>query len=156
MTVYLTTGSERIQSVETALNTFEVSHRYLCPELALICLEYLESQVCPSNVLSIYPWAVMFSNNNLSLEPSAPPLPEDDLGHVNPGFDPLSSATAFPSVSTARLAEHCEELLDREAEMLVHSEDFEELRDPALLHRILCRDTLQVSSEMMGEDGVRA
>lgn len=85
---YLLGEPINFQSVSTARATLDAAHQYLCPELARLASEYLESNLNSSTVLEIYQGLSLYASpvtSGLSGSPSsptAPPAPGDDAGEI--------------------------------------------------------------------------
>jgi len=167
---YLYKEPVKIQSVSTALTTLYAAHKYMCPGLASIVVEYLSTHLHTNNVLLILqhiclycqmgkdppitssPQSASSCHAPMCHAPSAPPQELVEALHSELEHSPLlpqpDTCTPIPTNFNCcePLLKKCLDLIDEEAGQVLTSEDFEDL-DISAIKMIVCRDSLCVKTE---------
>ena len=154
-----------MKNIENALDTIEVSIKYLCPELTEQCINYTSSHLHPENVLKVLQWMYFYCKPEETCKPSAPTLEDlsvndnhsspssicnyqneindtqsDDSCHIN--YPPMD-----PTIYCQDLLNQCLDLIDTKTEDVLASEEFERISWD-ILRLVLHRPHLTLKSEL--------
>lgn len=129
-------SSLEIENIQVALQMLSAAYRQKDQALVRQCIEILDSKLDPKNVLEIYAsLGKLKKHTSNNFAPSAPPVEND-------------SQRDWAQELTDSLEHNCLLEIDKHADYVLQHGDVLELPYSDLL-KILTRDTLQVSSEML-------
>ncbi|XP_057321443.1 BTB/POZ domain-containing protein 6-A isoform X1 [Microplitis mediator] len=120
-------------SVLTARATLDAAHYYLCPELAVIAVEYIIKNLNSSTVLNVYHGLSLYALTDVDVNeqiPSAPP--ENDTAEI--------------AVACTRLLMACLAVIDSAPDQVLRQEGFEELTVEEIAS-LASRDDLRLAKE---------
>ncbi|CAD6203446.1 GSCOCG00009766001-RA-CDS [Cotesia congregata] len=120
-------------SVLTARATLDAAHYYLCPELAVIAVDYIIKNLNSSTVINVY--------HGLSLYA----LPEADGNEQIPSAPPENDAAEI-AVGCTRLLKACLTVIDSAPDEVLREEGFEELTVEEIAS-LASRDDLRLAKE---------
>lgn len=132
-----------LSSVGTARATLEVAHRYLCPGLLKVCVNYLDQNLTPRSVLEVFQNLRYFCSGipSPNLDPSAP-----SIKTVQQHQDETNKVGVAMIEMCDSLLLNCLLFIDENADEVLEQEIIEELsfEDIAI---VAPRDTLRVTCE---------
>ena len=149
-----------LKSIQSGLDTLDVSIKYLCPELTEQCIRYISDNLKSDNVLQVLEWIHFYCNpNSNSHSPSAPAL--EDLGddeesteysdHYNSSLDSqlqhTSNIPQDPTIYCQQLLNQCLDLVDHKTEAVFSSEYLDQV-SINVLQLVLHRPHLTLDSEL--------
>ncbi|XP_065580730.1 BTB/POZ domain-containing protein 6-like isoform X3 [Artemia franciscana] len=145
-----------LRSVHTAVATLHASQQYLCSELTECCVDYLGKNLTISNVLQVLQHVLLYCPSGCRPNYEAPdPTPALTSDPTAPPLESFTPVIQDGSSVCSLLVKKCLDFIDKNASILLNSEEFEDL-DRAAVELITKRDTLILFDELEVFDALKS